>query len=245
MVATTRHASPSMRSRAAASPRARPSEGVITLNDMRATMATGGRLAKTESCWAARTSLMRVEMAMPAQIDQPATSGVKSSWTRRWSRSKTAEATAGWAKSCGGGEEDPEDHIGDGEGGEERGQGLADEELFSMDGGGEDRFEGALLALADDRVGGEDRGDDGRDDQHVEQGEPDAVIQLGARDRDVDREELDHGERHEDEWQERHGEDDEAVAAVVAELLLQDRADPGPAEAHRRFASTSSSMSSR
>ena len=39
--------------------------------------------------------------------------------------------------------------------------------------------------------------------------------------------------------------DDEAVAAVVAQLLLHDRPNPGPAEAHRRFASTSSSTSSR
>ena len=52
---------------------------MITLKFMRATMATGGRLAKIASCWAARTSLMRVEMAMPTQIDQPAMSGVKSS----------------------------------------------------------------------------------------------------------------------------------------------------------------------
>ena len=44
-----------------------------------------------------------------------------------------------------------------------------------VDGRGEDRFERALLALADDGVGGEDGGDDGREDQHVEQGEPDAV----------------------------------------------------------------------
>ena len=42
----------------------------------------------------------RVEMAMPTQIDQAASSGVKSSWTSRWSPSKTAEATAGWAKAA-------------------------------------------------------------------------------------------------------------------------------------------------
>ena len=38
-------------------------------------------------------------MAMPAQIDQPASSGVKSSCTSSSELWKTADATAGWAKS--------------------------------------------------------------------------------------------------------------------------------------------------
>ena len=48
-----------------------------------------------------------------------------------------------------GPEEDPEDDVRDKEGGEERGQGLADEEFFTPDGGGEDWFERALLAFSD------------------------------------------------------------------------------------------------
>ena len=100
MVATARQARPSTTSNAAASPSAKPRVGVITLSDMRATIASGGRLANMPSCWAARTSAERAEMAMPAQIDQPASSGVKSSWTSRWERSNTAEATTGWAKSA-------------------------------------------------------------------------------------------------------------------------------------------------
>ena len=71
------------------------------------------------------------------------------------------------------------------------------------------------------------------------------VSNLELADRDLDDQELDHRHDDEDERQHRHGEDDEAVAAVVAQFLLHDPDDPGPAKAHRRFASTSSSTSSR
>ena len=53
--------------------------------------------------------------------------------------------------------------------GEERGEGFADDELLRLDGGGEDRFERALLAFSDHGVGGENGGDDGGEDQQVEQ----------------------------------------------------------------------------
>lgn len=58
-------------------------------------------------------------------------------------------------------------------------------------------------------------------------------------------EQLDHRQGDEDEGQDRHREDDEAVAPVAPELLVEDGPDARPAEAHRLLASTSSSMSSR
>ena len=48
-------------------------------------------------------------------------------------------------------EEDAEDQIGDAEGGDEHRQGLADEELLAVDGGDENRLDGALLAPLDER----------------------------------------------------------------------------------------------
>jgi len=63
-------------------------------------MTSGGKLANIPSCWAARTSSERAEMAMPTQIDQPASKGVKSSWTSRRDPLNTADATSGGAKSA-------------------------------------------------------------------------------------------------------------------------------------------------
>jgi hypothetical protein len=142
-------------------------------------------------------------------------------------------------------EEDAEDRIGDGEGGDEDRQGLGDEELFAADGGDENRLEGALLAFADDGVCGEDRRHHRRDHEHVQQRKLDMRIELGAAGRAVDKQELDRRQDHEQERQGRHGEDDEPVAPVVPQLLAEERADPAPAEPHRRFASTSSSTSLR
>jgi len=59
-----------------------------------------------------------------------------------------------------GSEEDAEDGVGDGQGRREHGEGLAEQDLHASDGGDEERFEGALLAFADDRVGGQRRRDD-------------------------------------------------------------------------------------
>src|SRR6266487_3374054 len=95
IAATARHPRASTISSAPASPSASPRVGTITLKDISATMTSGGRLASTPSCWAARTSADRAEMAMPAQIDQPASNGVKRSWTSRWEPSNTAEAAPG------------------------------------------------------------------------------------------------------------------------------------------------------
>ena len=48
----------------------RPSVAWITSNAMSDVASTIGRLARRLSCWATRTSLERVEIAMPTQIDQ-------------------------------------------------------------------------------------------------------------------------------------------------------------------------------
>ena len=74
-----------------------------------------------------------------------------------------------------------------------------------MDRRGEDGLQGALLTLADHRVGGEHRGNDGRDDEHVEQGDPDMGVQLGGAERDVDGQQLDPGHDDEHERQDHHG----------------------------------------
>ena len=97
---TARHPSASRTRRAAPRPRASPRVGAITFKDMRAARASGGRLAKVDSCWATRTSLERADMAMPTQIDQPASREVNSSWTRRCEESKITEVTTGWAKAA-------------------------------------------------------------------------------------------------------------------------------------------------
>jgi len=55
-------------------------------------------------------------MAMPAQIDQPASRGVKSSGTSTWEVSKTAEANGGCGEDGDGREEDAEDGIRDDKG---------------------------------------------------------------------------------------------------------------------------------
>ena len=60
-----------------------------------------------------------------------------------------------------GPEEGPEDHVRDKDGGEERGEGFSDDELFRLDWRGEDRFERALLSFSDHGVGGENGGDYG------------------------------------------------------------------------------------
>ena len=64
------------------------------------------------------------------------------------------------------------DRIGDGERRDEGRQGLAQQELIAANRRREHRFEGALLALADHRVGGDHCRHDRRDAQQVQQGMP-------------------------------------------------------------------------
>ena len=82
IAATTRQASRSNASRAAARPSARAVDTVITFSDIKATTTSGGELANTLNCCAARTSADRAETAIPTQIAQPASSGVNSNCTR-------------------------------------------------------------------------------------------------------------------------------------------------------------------
>ena len=86
------------------------------------------------SCWATRTSLDRVEIAMPTQIDQAASSGVKSNWAtmsgaledRRRDRRLRRRARRP-------GEERRVDHVGDDDRRDERRQRLAEQELLAAD----------------------------------------------------------------------------------------------------------------
>src|SRR5215218_10349426 len=90
-----RQPSPLPSSSAAARPMARPSVGRITLNAMGAATTAAGRLASVPSCCATRKSPALVEIATPIQIDQPASSGVKSSWASRSGPRRRADATVG------------------------------------------------------------------------------------------------------------------------------------------------------
>lgn len=60
-------------------------------------------------------------------------------------------------KQLDDGDEHGEDCIGDGDGRKEGRQGLAEQELFAADRGGQQRFQGPLYALADHGVGGQGR----------------------------------------------------------------------------------------
>ena len=62
--------------------------------------ATVGRLARTLSCCATRTSLTRVEIAIPSQTDHPAINGVNITWTRTSGPRMIADDTPGWANSA-------------------------------------------------------------------------------------------------------------------------------------------------
>ena len=130
--------------------------GVITLKAMSEVTATGGRLASMPSCWATRTSLERAEIAMPTQIDQPASSGVNTSWASRSGPCSSAEATAG-GRTARPRRGRSRRRVGDRNRRDEGGQGLAQQQLLAADGVDEQRLEGALLPLADHRVGGERR----------------------------------------------------------------------------------------
>jgi hypothetical protein len=71
ITATIRQPSLSRSSSAAARPTVRASVAWITLNAMSDGTAIVRRLASALSCAAARTSVIRVEIAAPIQIDQP------------------------------------------------------------------------------------------------------------------------------------------------------------------------------
>ena len=81
---------------------------MMTPKDMSPARISGGKLANVASCWATRTCDARVEMAMPASIDQPASRCVKSSGTSTWEVSNTAEATTGSAKRATAAKKTPE-----------------------------------------------------------------------------------------------------------------------------------------
>jgi hypothetical protein len=127
----------------------------MTSLDISATRTSGGKLAKVPSCCATRTSLERMEMAMPTHIDQPASSGVNSSWVSRWELSKTAEATAGRANKRAQARRMQKDAVGDAEGRNKCRERRAYQEFLGSDRGDQDWFEGSLLAFADNGEGRE------------------------------------------------------------------------------------------
>ena len=94
---------------------------------------------------------------MPTQIDRPASSGVRSSWATM-SGAEHRRRDVGLREQHDAGEEDRVDHVGDRHRRHERRQRLAEQELLARDRRRQDRLEAALLPLAGDGVGGEDRG---------------------------------------------------------------------------------------
>ena len=149
----------------------------------------------------------------------------------------------GVGEELDGEQEEAVDGVGDGEGGHgDRGR-LADQDLLGTDRGGEERLEGSCFAFADDRVAGDRGRHDHRDEQHVEQREPDVLAQAGARDGGLPGEEGGDRKGGEDRRVDDHGADEEAVAPVLAQLLADHGGDAGAA--HRSLASTSSSTSWR
>ena len=106
---------------------------------------------------------------MPTQIDQPASSGVKSSWASDVRGPEDRRRDAGLRKQHDAGEEDRVHRVGDRDRRDERGQRLAEQELLAPDRRREHRLEGALLPLAGHRVGGEHRRREHRDPEHVQQ----------------------------------------------------------------------------
>jgi len=84
----------SMTASARATTRATVTLGWMTRNKISDVRASGGRLARVPSCWAARTSVDRAEIAVPTQIDQPASSGANKSWARNQAGCQTVVTTA-------------------------------------------------------------------------------------------------------------------------------------------------------
>ena len=67
----------------------------MTLNKINAVRISGGKLANVPSDWATRTSLALVETAIPAQIEQPARSGVNKNKMSRCELVNIADVTDG------------------------------------------------------------------------------------------------------------------------------------------------------
>lgn len=131
---------------------------------------------------------------------------------------------------------------------QEDGEGLAGEELAVGEREGEERFEGALVALADDPVGSHGGGHDNRGQEEAEHRLADG--EVGAADCPgwVVEEQIRHREDEERDRQDGGGDDDEAVATELAELFAGEcedgRGDDGRDHA-ARLPGTGRDMSSR
>ena len=108
-----RQAAMSAASSASASPIASGTDGLMSWKEMREVKPSSGRLATVASCWATRTSLARVEMPMPTQIDQSARSGVKRIWASSCGGWKTTLLTTWAAPKRTRDQDDDVDRVGD------------------------------------------------------------------------------------------------------------------------------------
>ena len=139
-------------------------------------------LESVPSCWATRTSLARVEMPMPTQIDHPARSGAKRISARIWGpcpRAGDHSRVAG--EEAGTDLDDSEEHIGDADRRNNDAERLAEEQLLAAQRGGQQGFEGALLALADHGVRGDDSRQQGGRDQQQQKRASDRLIHGTCR----------------------------------------------------------------
>ena len=198
--------------------------GVKTLKDTKATTASGGTLESVPNCCATRTSLARVEMPMPTQIDQLARSGAKRISATICGPCRKGRHHLRVAREEAGADlDDGEDDIGDADRGNNDTERLAEQQLLAAQRGGQQGFEGALLALADHGVRGNDSRQQSGRDQQYEKRAADGLIHCACRDRRAEAKDGEQGFDEEDERGQRHGPDDEGAAPVLTELLAEHR----------------------
>jgi hypothetical protein len=115
--------------------------------------------------------------------------------------------------------DDSEEHIGDADRRNNDADRLAEQQFLAAQRGGRQGFEGALLAFADNGVGGNHSGEQcGRNQQDQERG-ADRLVNRSRPNRRADAKDGDQRFDQEDEREQRHGPDDEGAAAVLTELF--------------------------
>ena len=122
---------------------------------------------------------------------------------------------------------------------------LAEQQLLATEWGGQQGFEGSLLALPNYGIRGDNsREKRGYNQQYQERGS-DGLIHNIRRDRRANSKDGYQGFDEEDEREHRHGPDDERAATVLTKLLVKHCTKTSEAELHRCDASGSSPISCR
>ena len=93
----------------------------MTLNAIATVSSSNGTLLMTLSCWATRASLVRVETAMPTQMDHAASNGVKIDLGHDVAGVDDRRGDCGLGEQLDHQDVQGEDEIGDGHSGNEDG----------------------------------------------------------------------------------------------------------------------------